>query len=454
MSILSARRRLSNRRPAWRWLAAGLALAGLVTGTWLVARWAQPKAAADPTAMVYSDAAPAAPQIDATLAALQTHLSAYPNDVHSYTLLGAAYLQKVRESGDPAYYTKADAVLHEALSRQPQDAETLTTLGVLALARHQFSAGLAYGQQALALNPYSPRALGVIFDGQTELGLYPAAAQTIQKMVNMRPDMSSYSRASYARELHGDVPGALQAMRLAAQAGSGQAENTAWTLTQVGNLLWQHGDAAGAQTEYEAALQAMPTNIPAQAGLARVQAASGHWTAAIAQYEKIVAIMPLSEYVIALGDTYLADGQTAAALRQYKLVEALSQLQQANGVDVDLEISLFEADHPGQLEPLSATIAKARQVYARRATIYAADALAWALYQDGSYAEARTYSDTALSLNTQDALLWFHAGMIAQHLGDSSAAWTDLTKALAINPKFSLLWASVARQSLSNLSAQ
>lgn len=456
MSILSAKRGLNSLRelrPAWRWTAAALALAGLLTSTWLIQRAAQPPAAADPSATVYSDAAPAAQQMDTLLASLQTHLSAYPNDARGYALLGAAYLQKVRESGDPAYYTKADAVLHEALSRQPQDAETLTTLGVLALARHQFKDGLNYGQQALAINPYSPRALGVIFDGQTELGQYDAAVQTIQKMVDTRPDMSSYARVSYARELHGDVPGALQAMRLAAQAGSGQAENNAWTLTQVGNLLWQHGDASGAQTAYQAALQAMPSNIPAQAGLAKVQAANGDLTGAIARYQTIVSIMPLSEYVIGLGDSYLAGGQSAAALRQYKLVEVLAQLQQANGVDVELEISLFEADHPSQLEPLADTVAKARQVYARRPTIYAADALAWGLYQAGDSAEARAFSDRALSLKTEDALLWFHAGMIAQCVGDTATAQIDLAKALAINPKFSLLWAPVARQSLASLSA-
>jgi len=446
--------RVKSWRPAWRWGLAAAVLGGLLAGTWLVERLVTPPAALNTAALVYSDAAPAAPQIDATIASLQTHLSTYPDDARSYTLLGAAYLQKVRESGDPAYYTKADAVLHEALRRQPADADTLTTLGVLALARHQFSDGLSFGQQAYALNPYSPRALGVIFDGQTELGQYDAAAQTIQKMVNTRPDMSSYSRASYARELHGDVPGALQAMRLAAQAGSGEAENTAWTLTQVGNLLWQHGDVAGAAAEYQSALAAMPSNIPAQAGLARNLAAKGDLKDAIAAYEKIVSIMPLSEYVIALGDIYAVDGQPAAAARQYALVKVLSQLQQANGVDVDLEIALFEADHPGRLEPLPDTVAKARQVYARRATVYAADALAWALYQSGNYAEARTYSNTALRLNTRDALLYFHAGMIASQLSDTAAARIDLGQALAINPEFSILWAPVAQQTLARLSAQ
>lgn len=450
MSKLSALLR-GSYHPAWRWVAAGLVLVGLVAATWAFRQTAKSSAVSDPAAIVYSDAPQTASQTDSLIASLQKRLTQYPDDYPSYTLLGAAYLQKVRETADPAYYTRADAVLHEAASRLPADPDTLTTLGALALERHQFQDGLTYGQAAHAANIYNTRALGVIYDGQTELGQYAAAAQTVQQMVNMRPDMSSYARVSYARELHGDVAGALQAMRLAAQAGGGVPENRAWTLVQVGNLYWLQGNLDDAVTEYNAALQAMPTNVPAQAGLAHVLASRGDLKDAIAAYEEVVSLMPMSEYVIALGDCYMADGQTAASDRQYALVHVLSQLQQANGVDVDLEITLFGADHPGRLEPMPATLTRARQLFTRRPTIYAADALAWTLYQTGSYSEARSYSDQALRLNTQDPLLWFHAGMIAVRLGDTVTARQDLQHALDINPHFSLLWSPVARQTLDGL---
>ena len=427
---------------------------GLIAGTYLVRLAAAKAPVTDSTAAVFSDAPPAASQLDTTIAGLQTRLSQYPQDTRSYTELGAAYLQKVREVADPSYYPKAEAALRIAIGRLPSDSDTLTTLGTLALARHQFADGLSYGQEAYALNPYNPRALGVVFDGQTELGEYDAAAQTVQKMVNTRPDMSSYSRVSYARELHGDVSGALQAMRQAADAGSGVPENTAWTLTQVGTLLWNHGDPDGAAAEFQSSLWAMPTYVPAQAGLAQVLTARGDLKGAIAAYQKVVALMPLSQYVIALGDVYTADGQPAAADRQYALVKALEQLQQANGVDVDLEITVFLADHAGHFEPLADTLTRARALFARRPTLYAADALAWTLYQSGQYAEAGAYSNQALRLNTQDALLWFHAGLIAARLGDPATARADLQHALSINPNFSLLWAPLARQTLNGLSAQ
>jgi tetratricopeptide (TPR) repeat protein len=431
----------------------------LAAGSWLWRTWA---ARADPAAsgtdgtqgvvgQLYGEAPPAAGFTDTMVIALQARLRQRPDDARSYTLLGAAYLQKARETGDPTYYAKADQVLQEALIRTPQDSDTLIALGTLALARHQFSQALALGQQASGINPYSARALGVIVDAQVELGDYEAAAATAQAMVDLRPDLASFARAAYIRELRGDVTGALEAMQRAAQAGSGVPENAAWTLTQQGLLQFNQGDLEAAQASFDAALRAVPGYGPAQAGLARLAAARGHWDAAIATYEKLAAAMPLAEYVIALGDCYQAVGRTADAEQQYALVSVLIELQRANGVDTDLELTLFEADHPERVESLAATVARARQVYERRPTLYASDALAWTLYQAGQYEEAQAYAEQALRWNTQDALLWFHAGMIELAAGDGVAARARLETALAINPHFSLLWSPVAQETLANL---
>jgi tetratricopeptide (TPR) repeat protein len=382
---------------------------------------------------------------------LQEKLRRQPEDAASYSLLGAAYLQKARETGDPAYYKKAEQVLERALQLQPDDPETLITLGTLALARHDFDRALELGQQARGLNPYSARALGVMADAQIELGDYEAAVETVQAMVNLRPDMSSYARVAYVLELHGDVPGAAEAMQRAVLAGSALPENIAWTHTQLGLLQFQQGDLTEADTSFTSALQALPGYLPAQAGLARIDAARGDLESAIARYEEVVQAMPLAEYAIALGDCYRAVGDTAKAEKQYALVGVLNELQATNGVDVDLELVLFEADHPEWQARPGAALERARDVYARRPTIYAADALAWALYQAGEYAEAHQYAEEALRLNTQDALLWFHAGMIAARLGDAETARARLQQALTINPHFSVRWAPEAQATLREL---
>lgn len=61
-------------------------------------------------------------------------------------------------------------------------------------------------------------------------------------MINIRPDLGSYSRVSYVRELKGDIQGAIDAMKSAVTAGSPVTENTAWCRIQLGNLFYNKGD--------------------------------------------------------------------------------------------------------------------------------------------------------------------------------------------------------------------
>ena len=147
---------------------------------------------------------------DKLIRTLQDRLRTNPNDWQSYSQLGLAYLQKARETGDPTYYQKTEEALDKALSMQPSDYASISAKGALALARHDFSAALEWGEKARQINPDRTYAYGVIADAQVELGRYDEAIQTLQTMVDLRPDMSSYSRISYIRELHGDTDGALR----------------------------------------------------------------------------------------------------------------------------------------------------------------------------------------------------------------------------------------------------
>ena len=59
---------------------------------------------------------------------------------------------------------------------------------------------------------------------------------------------------------------------------------------------------------------------------------------------------------------------------------------------------------------------------------------------------APTYSTRSLRLGTQDALKFFHRGMIERCLGHGAEAKSWFRRALALNPHFSVLWAPVARR--------
>lgn len=204
---------------------------------------------------------------DKLVNALQERLRIQSTDAQALVQLGDVYLQKARETGDPTYYTKADGVLRKALDLQPQRDDAMSVMGTLCLARHQFREALDWGQRAQRLNPSSSRAYGVIGDAYIELGEYPNAAETIQRMVNLRPDLSSYSRVSHVRELFGDVEGAIQAMKSAVAAGGPVAENTQWCRVQLGHLYFNAGRLDEAVAEYQQAVATLPNYVHALAGL-------------------------------------------------------------------------------------------------------------------------------------------------------------------------------------------
>ncbi|HJZ50458.1 MAG TPA: tetratricopeptide repeat protein [Roseiflexaceae bacterium] len=405
-----------------------------------------------------SEPAPAPLELGAarTVEQLQERIRRSPDDPSAYAQLGLALLQRVRETADPTLYTRAEQAFAEALKRDPRQLEALEGQGSLALSRHKFADALRYGEQAHQINPYRAEIYGIIGDAQIELGQYEAALDTIQKMVDTRPALNSYSRVSYLRELQGDTAGAIDIMRKAVGTGIPGSENMLWTQVQLGHLYFNSGDLAHAEQTYLEALQLRPDYVYALAGMARVHAARGSYKQAIDEYRRIVKMLPLPEFVIALGEVYEANGQPKEARQQYDLVRAMQQLSASAGVDVDLELALFDADHPltdlraGGADPGQA-VERARGSYARRPSIYGADALAWALYQHGDYAEARRYSDLALRLGTRDATMHYHAAMIALALNDRAGAREHLRQALAINPYFSVRYVEQVRQKLAEL---
>ncbi|GAC1656576.1 MAG: hypothetical protein NVS9B1_12280 [Candidatus Dormibacteraceae bacterium] len=385
---------------------------------------------------------------DAAIAEQQAVLRTRPNNHQALVALSAAYLQKVREVSDPSYYAKVESLLQTALVQQPEDVNALTLMGSLSLGRHQFADGLAWGTRARAAGPTSAEPLGVIVDAQVELGRYPEAVATAQAMVNRRPDLASYSRVSYLRELHGDVPGAIVAMKQAVTAGGDGGENVAYVEVLLGNLYFNSGDVDRAAAAYTEAERFFPGYIHALAGQAQVAAARGRVQLAVDTYRKVTEIFPLPQYVIALGDAYAALGDEVNAGRTYDLAEAEQKLYQAAGVNLDAELALYAADHHRSVE---LGLAAARRAIVDRPTIGSADVLAWTLYQAGDYGGALAASGDAHRLGTQEALLYFHSGMIKAKLGMRPEARADLSRALQINPNFSLLWQATARTTLAGL---
>jgi tetratricopeptide (TPR) repeat protein len=385
--------------------------------------------------------------LDGEIALLQQRLREIPDDWRGFAQLGLAYVAQARVTADPSWYPKAEGVLRRSLRLQPdENVDGALGIGALDLARHDFAAALREGRRASDLNPYSADAYGVIGDALLELGRYDRAFEAFQTMVDTRPDLASYARVAYARELVGDVPGAERAMRMAFDA-AGTPSDSAWTAYQLGELAFGSGDVGSARAWYARGLDLDPAYVPNLAGLAKVAWARGDDELAIARFTEVVARYPSAEFVGALADLYRATGRPALADRQEAVVAAMHDLATANGVNVDLELALFDADHG---DPEGA-LAAARAEWARRQSVHVADAYAWALYANGRYQRASTFAERALALGTRSALFLFHAGMIRLELGDEVGARRYLSDAVATNPNFSILHAADAARVLSRM---
>jgi tetratricopeptide (TPR) repeat protein len=429
-------------QPALRRLSAAVILAGalaiLAAGLGALGR---PGAGAEPG----SPAAPPSTRTDRSFEALAGGSRQPLDDRSNLTALALGHLQRARETGDPGLYARAEQLLGQVRASRPDDPGALVGLGTIALARHDFAAALDLGRRAVEVAPYRAAGHGVVVDAYVELGRYDQALEALQRMLDLRPDHASYARASYLRELHGDRVGAIEAMAMAVDAASPGAEPTEWARVHLGHLYFAGGELDLAEASYRRSLGLRPGYPHATAGLARVAAARGDYSTAARLYQDVTAALPSPEYVVQLAEVYRAAGQPDAAARQDELLAALWRLQADGGVDTDLELALYDVDRGLELDR---AVERLRALWERRPSIHVADALAWALQARGECREAERYSREAQRLGTRDALMLFHAGRIADCLGDRERALALLGEALTTNPYFSLRHAPAAREAL------
>jgi len=406
---------------------------------------AMPFAAGEQTALGNLVAGFATGDTAAYVAKLEAQVAGPDRDGLSLTLLGLAYQQRARETGDPTFFTRSAEALTRAASEEGGPLPLMIQgHASLANSRHQFRKGLALARRAVAQDPENAGAYGALGDALLNLGRYPEAFRAYDRMVVLAPGISSLTRVASARELRGQPAAAARAVRFALSLDHAVPEHVSWTRVLLGNIDFNQGRINRAAAQYRTVLRQNPGYVHAEAGLARVEAAQGRFRAAEARLRRVVSVLPIPAYVILLGDVLHASGRDAAADKQYELVGAIEKLFAANGVSTDLQTAVFDLDHNRNVRD---ALARARSAHREAPGIVADDALAWGLFRAGRCDEARAHSVAALRLGTRDALFFFHRGMIERCLGDSSARdW--FVRALDTNPHFSLLWAPVARKAI------
>jgi tetratricopeptide (TPR) repeat protein len=382
----------------------------------------------------------------------EARAAADPLDFVSLNVLSGEYAQRARETGDVGDYQRAEDAAERSLAILPADNfGGLVQLGAARLIQHDYAAAEGLARQALEVKPASAAAYGILGDALLGRGNYDGAADSYARMVDIEASLPALSRLANLAFIQGDTADAIDFWQQALSRAEGlPSENRAWAHIQLGSVLLALGETNAAAKENEQALDIYPGYAPALAGLGAVRAAQGRNDEAISLYESAVERSPQPAYVAALGDLYLITGRAQDAETQYALVEAIDALYQVNGISTDLSLALFYADHDRNLER---ALDLATNAYAASPSIYAADALAWALYKNGWHQEAQSRIDEALRLGTEEAMLYYHAGMIVQARGDDAAARAHLRHAISLQPRFSILHADDAVDRLAGLEA-
>jgi tetratricopeptide (TPR) repeat protein len=385
---------------------------------------------------------------DRSIKAAQALIEKQPDNPQGYNLLGAAFMQKARETGDFSLNARAEESLKHSFRVAPDNYEATKLQSALLLNYHRFPEALQFAQRAQKISPRDHDVYGAMVDALVELGDYKNAVEAAQKMVDLRPDTASYSRISYLRSLHGDTKGAIEAMKMAVEAASPQnPEMVAWCRVHLGDELMNDGKLKEAEREYDYALYLFPEYHPALAAKARARYAAGDFDNAIIFYKRAAERVPLPEYIAPLGDLYAKLGRADEAKQQYEQVEFIEKMG-AVAETYSRQLALFWADHDVRLDE---ALAAAERERATRSDIYTYDVLAWCLYKKGRFEEAKTAIGEALRLNTRDPRLLYHAGMISLATGDNQKGAEYLKQALAVNPSFDILQAGVAREKLNSL---
>jgi len=331
-----------------------------------------------------------------------------PNSADGYNQLAAAYMQKARETADFDLNKNADDAITRSLAVEPDNYDALKLRAKLQLTYHRFSDALDTARKAQAVRTDDHDVWGQITDALVELGDYAGAVNAAQKMVDLRPDSSSYARVSYLRSLHGDTQGAIQAMVAAVKsANPNDAEAVAWCHVQLGNELITAGKLEAGEREFDEALRIFPDHPLALRAKAQARKEAGDVESAIKISEREGASADAAQM---LGDLYTLQGRKDDALKQYEKFETLEGENAVRERSWRHMINYW-LDHDRNLEQ---ALTLASREYENRKDIFTCDSLAWALFKNGRTADAKKLMAEALRTGTKDPRLIRHASIIKQ----------------------------------------
>ncbi len=413
-------------RSAWYAAVAALALAGAVG---IVTAASPSGGGRKPTAV-----APSGARIrDLDITFYLARVARDPLSARDFTQLAGLYLRRARETADNEDLVRAEETARHSLAlRRGRNDEAYGVLASSLMGQHRFAEALAVSHGLLTADSTSIAARGLVAEAELELGRYAEAGREFGRLATYQADLGVAPRLARWAELRGRPQEARRLLRQALGAARRRhgmpREQVAWFHLRLGDLALRAGQLDEAERELAAGLEILPGDHRLLGTLARLHAVRHDWRRAADVGELAVSRALDPATLGLLHDAWTALGDSAKAAEYYRAM-AITVLRQPGPYHRGW--SLFLLDHDREVPRVLANV---RNELRTRRDVYGYDLLAWALHKSGRDAEAQAPAARALALGTRDAMLFYHAGMIARAVGDTAVARARLDTALAINP--------------------
>jgi tetratricopeptide (TPR) repeat protein len=350
-------------------------------------------------------------ELTATVSAMTDRLAANPGDAVAVMSLSNALIRLQRVNNDGRAVIAAEEHLRAFLKARPDHYDARRMLAAVLLSQHRFADGIAEANAAMAIDPRDAWNHGAAGDGLMEMGDYTRAFEAFDRMGQLQPGPPAYARTAYALEIKGDLEGALDYMRKAADGTSpNDAESHAWHFAQVGDLLLQLGRIAQARLEYERADATFPGHPMAVSGLARIRMLDGDIAGARLMLQSQLARTATPDLAMAVGELSLSLGEATVADQYFQMAEQIERGAWGNGLRQPQLMARLLSERPGRERE---AVALAEEAARSRTDIFTMDVLAWAYFKNGQVTEAAAASASALRTGTRDARIRCHADVIA-----------------------------------------
>ena len=362
-----------------------------------------------------------------------------PSDVKSLLALTALYIQEGRNTGNLNYYNEAALkCIDFVLEKDKKNFEALSFKSTILLSQHRFAEGLAIAKELQQLYPYNAYVYGLLVDGYVESGKYKEAVEAADKMISIRPDNRSYSRIAYLREIHGDIPGAIEAMKMAVDAGAPGDENTEWCRVQLGKLFEKTGKRDEAKMLYAIANDNRHNYPYALAGLAGISFEEKNYDEALKLYMQADSLISDHTFKEGIAEVYEATGQPEKS-RQVaeRILKQMEQLTSGNKAGQNEDHEMAHA-YMGVNDLKKALEYALKEYNSRPTNIEVNETVAIVYYEMGEYAKAVPYIEAALITDCKSPELLCHAGLLYARVGDKEKAMMYLELGLKGDPVISM----------------